>query len=460
MNRREFFKGSIGLGGALLAGEVSAGDIAGGRNGKKTVKEHPWWVKEIDRPAMKIDDSRYGRFDPRKNVFGSQMKYIGREKFIKLKRERREKIIRYLKEKKPGYRLEDRALSTAGWTLTRTGGVNKGMRSWTSPYGTSPKEYGREVEKFQGTPEEAALIVKRAARYFGAATVGIARLDRRHIFSKEYSFEETENGYREVEYEIVFEDVDEPYSTEDKLVIPNKCQYVIALSIQMSLDNIKCTPSAIEMAGASLGYSRAEFLVGALAEFIRALGYVAIPSVNDLGSSIAFAVDAGLGELGRSNRLVTPEFGPNVRLAKVITDLPMAIDKPISFGLKEFCKVCKLCAEHCPSGALSFEDEPSFKVRGEWNNPGHEAWFETAPNCLMYWDKTTTGCAMCITVCPWTKKDIALIHDIVKASSAKIPALDEFFVTMDGLFGYGKTRDPGKWWNLELPEYGIRPVEE
>jgi len=72
------------------------------------------------------------------------------------------------------------------------------------------------------------------------------------------------------------------------------------------------------MAGASLGYSRAESLIGALAEFIRAPGYVAIPSVNDLGSSIAFAVDAGPGELGRSNRLVTPDFGPNVRLAKVI----------------------------------------------------------------------------------------------------------------------------------------------
>ena len=104
MNRREFFKGSIGLGGALLAGKVSAGEIAVGRNGKRTAKEHPWWVKEIDTPVMKIDDSRYGRFDPKKSVFGSQMKYIGREKFIKLKRERREKIIRYLKEKKPGYR--------------------------------------------------------------------------------------------------------------------------------------------------------------------------------------------------------------------------------------------------------------------------------------------------------------------------------------------------------------------
>jgi len=459
MNRRDFFKGSVGLGGALLAGDISTAEALDGEKEGKPAKGHPWWVKEVDEPVMKIDDSVYGRFDPHKNVFGSQIKYIGREKFMKLKRESRQKIRQYIKEKKPGFRIEDRALGDAGWTLTRTGGVNKGMRSWTSPYGTSPKDYGEDIGKYEGSPEEAAILIKRAARYFGAATVGIARLDRRHIFSREFSYEETERGYRRVEYEIVFEDVDEPMAGEGKLVIPNKCQYVIALSIQMSLDNIKCTPSAIEMAGASLGYSRAEFLVGALAEFIRGLGYVAIPSVNDLGSSIAFAVDAGLGELGRSNRLVTPEFGPNVRLAKVITDLPMAVDKPISFGLKEFCKVCKLCAEHCPSGALSFEDEPSFKVRGEWNNPGHEAWFETSPNCLMYWDKTTTGCAMCITVCPWTKKNISLIHDIVKASSAKIPALDDFFVAMDGLFGYGRTRDPGRWWDLELPEYGIRPRE-
>ena len=284
---------------------------------------------------------------------------------------------------------------------------------------------------------------KAAARYFGAAITGITILDRRHINA-------VEGGKQ-----IVFEAVDGPYGTDEKNVIPDKCRYAIAMAVQMSLYNIQCSPTAISSAGSSMGYSRCEFLVAGLAEFIRGLGYVAIPSVNDLGSSVAIAYDAGVGEMARTNRLITPEYGPTVRLCKVITDLPLATDKPVDFGLLEFCKVCKRCAEACPSGCLSFDDEPSFKVKGEWNNPGHRAWFEDAPQCLAYWQESTSGCSICIAVCPWAKKDKTLIHEIVKASSAKIPVLDSLFTHMDRAFGYGQQKSVDMWWHLDLPEYGI-----
>ncbi len=48
-----------------------------------------------------------------------------------------------------------------------------------------------------------------------------------------------------------------------------------------------------------------------------------------------------------------------------------------------------------------------------------------------------------------------MIHEIVKATSAKIPALDRFFNAMDVAFGYGRQKNARKWWNLNLPEYGI-----
>ncbi|MBW2263354.1 MAG: reductive dehalogenase, partial [Deltaproteobacteria bacterium] len=216
-----------------------------------------------------------------------------------------------------------------------------------------------------------------------------------------------------------------------------------------------CSPTAIGSAGTTLGYSRCEMLVGGLAEFIRGLGYTAIPSVNDLGSSVAIAVDAGLGELARTNRLVTPEFGPNVRLAKVLTDLPLAVDGPVSFGVREFCRVCKRCAEACPAQCISYKDDPDFEVRGKWNNPGHEAWFEDAMKCLEFWSTSSCDCTTCIAVCPWSKKDRTMIHSIVKAAGARIPALDGLFTAMDGAFGYGRQRDPAAWWKLDMPEYGI-----
>lgn len=441
MNRRDFFKFGLGGVGAAAGGGLASDLDVSSSSPVGKLHGHPWWVKPIDEPKLAVDDKLYSRFDPRKSVFGSFAKYYGMDNLKKLRQRSREKTRKYYREKRPGYRLEDRALADAAWVISRLGGINRGTRSWNRKFISTPKQRG--VEKYDGSPEEAARLVKTAARYFGAAKVGITILDRRHIHAKERG------------KEIVFEVVDEPYGNEKKLVIPDRCKYVVALSVQMSLDNIQCSPTAISSAGSSMGYSRCEFLVAGLAEFIRGLGYVAIPSVNDLGSSVAVGVDAGLGELGRTNRLITPEFGPCVRLAKVITDLPMVIDKPIDFGLLEFCKVCKHCAEACPSKCLSFDDEPSFEVKGEWNNPGHQAWFENSPNCLAYWQESTSGCSICIAVCPWSKKDKTMIHEIVKASSAKIPVLGGFFTSMDKAFGYGRQKSAERWWKLNLSEYGI-----
>lgn len=441
MNRRDFFKFGAGGAGLAASGQLVTGSGILPSTTTSYGYDHPWWVKEINKPKMAIDDNVYSRFDSVKNVFGSQPKYFSMEKLRELRKRSQEKTQQYYRERRPGFRLQDRALGDAGWVISRLGGLNRGTRAWTSDSVRTPEQRG--VEKYEGSPEEAAQVVKSAARYFGAATVGITLLDRRHI----HATERRRN--------IVFEGVEQPYEEGEKLVIPEKCQYAIALTVQMAPDAVACSPSGIGSAGSSLGYSRCEFLVAGLAHFIRGLGYIAIPSVNDLGSSVAVAVDAGLGELGRTNRLITPEFGPMVRLCKVLTDMPLAMDKPVDFGLLEFCRVCKRCAEECPSNCLSFEDEPSFEVKGEWNNPGHQAWFEDSPQCLAYWSESTSGCSVCIAACPWTKKDKTMIHDIVKAASAKIPALDGFFTSMDTAFGYGKQKSAQQWWYLNFPEYGI-----
>lgn len=446
LNKREFFKYSLGGGSLILTGGLASCSGFAGSNEAQSRFAHPWWVEEVEEPLLAVDNGVYRKFESKNNVFGSFAKYVGPTKVMNLRRIRKERTEEYFAENRPGFRIEDRALAAASWTVSRTGGLNRGLRSWNRKSMRTPEQ--QMERKYKDSPQKAAHLVKQAARYFGAATVGIALLDRRHINAREF--------YRGHEVDIVFEHVEKPYAVEgEKLVIPEKCKYAISLSIQMSLDCIKTSPSAIGGAGAALGYSRAEFLVGSLAEFIRGLGYTAIPSVNDLGSSVAIAVDAGLGELGRTNRLITPEYGPNVRLAKVLTDLPMSTDKPIKFGPLEFCKVCKRCAEACPSKALSFKDEPDFEVRGPWNNPGHQAWFEDATKCLAYWSESTVGCSVCLAVCPWAKKDKTMVHSMVKAASAKMPFLDGVFTSLDKTFGYGEQKDSEKWWHLDLPEYGI-----
>jgi reductive dehalogenase len=228
-------------------------------------------------------------------------------------------------------------------------------------------------------------------------------------------------------------------------------KWVVAMAIPMDLDLLSRAPTSLGDAATGLGYSHSAFAVASLAEFIRGLGYQAIPSVNDTALSVPFAVEAGIGELSRLNKLVTPEFGPAVRLCKVFTDLPMACDKPVDFGLVEFCKKCKKCAEACPSRALSFDDEPSFKTRGPWNNPGHKAWFEDSYKCFRYWQKVDNGCGICLASCPYTKGSQAWIHSVVKATAAVTPAADGFFRIMDNAFGYGRRHDPEQWWTKDPP---------
>jgi reductive dehalogenase len=165
---------------------------------------------------------------------------------------------------------------------------------------------------------------------------------------------------------------------------------------------------------------------------------------------------AGLGELSRFNRLISPEFGPMVRVFKMLTDLPVATDKPINAGILEFCKHCKKCAEACPSGALSFETEPTWDIVGGFNNPGHKAWFDDAVKCMTYWrEGAATNCGICFAVCPFAKKDQAWVHSWVKAGISTVPAMDGFFRSMDDAFGYGAQKDNEEWWYLDLPELGI-----
>jgi epoxyqueuosine reductase QueG len=62
------------------------------------------------------------------------------------------------------------------------------------------------------------------------------------------------------------------------------------------------------------------------------------------------AVSCGMGQIGRSNLLLTPEFGPHQRLGAIITEAVLKPDAPKNFDL---CDNCGKCAEACPSRALS-----------------------------------------------------------------------------------------------------------
>jgi ferredoxin len=80
----------------------------------------------------------------------------------------------------------------------------------------------------------------------------------------------------------------------------------------------------------------------------------------------AFA--AGLGELGWSRMLLTPQFGPRQRLMMVLTDAPLEPD-PLYAG-PQLCDRCMLCVKDCAGCALSRTASEKFTVAGreiEWS---------------------------------------------------------------------------------------------
>ena len=110
---------------------------------------------------------------------------------------------------------------------------------------------------------------------------------------------------------------------------------------------------------------------------------------------IPFAISAGLGELGRMNRMVNPIFGGNVRLGAVLTDLPLAVDKPIDFGLQKFCEKCKKCATSCPANAISKADQPYRETADPRQIPGKKVYFENNRACVDWQANKDLYCSIC-----------------------------------------------------------------
>ena len=61
----------------ILAGDTQCSLPSDKAPGSKPRSGHPWWVREVDKPLLDIDDRVYNKFNPRANVFGSFSKYVG-----------------------------------------------------------------------------------------------------------------------------------------------------------------------------------------------------------------------------------------------------------------------------------------------------------------------------------------------------------------------------------------------
>ncbi len=331
---------------------------------------------------------------------------------------------------RPGYRLTDQALVNASWRLEReyalgVRGGRMGMYAWDWDGKFSFPHAPQGLKIDSGNPSSTTHWIKRAAKLFGASLVGVCKLDRRWVYSKAYNF--SPEG-----------------PVEDDIDIPPEIKYAVAIAVEMDYDAINCSPAYPASAACGTGYSQMAFTAGLLAQFIRGLGFKAIPCGNDTACSIPIAIDAGLGEMARNGLLVTPKYGPRVRLAKVLTDLPLVPDRPIEFGVWDFCLMCEKCAKKCPSKSIMF-GPPSPDPHNISNREGVHVWHINAETCLQFWADNGCDCGNCIRSCPFNKPP-GIWHDWVRWGISNTPWLNKMFLWGDDAFGYGRKKSPDRFW--------------
>lgn len=181
-----------------------------------------------------------------------------------------------------------------------------------------------------------------------------------------------------------------------------------------------------------------------LAQYIKNLGYRAYASMNDSALAIPIAIQAGLGEYGRNGLLITPEFGPRLRVGRVYTDLPLVADRPRTFGVKQFCDQCRRCADACPVKAIPF-DPPSAVRHDRSNLIGVTKWTVNAARCFGFWVNQNTDCSICIRVCPFNRDYSRWYNRWWRTLAAT--RLRGWLERADRWFGRGERVPASQWWD-------------
>ena len=278
------------------------------------------------------------------------------------------------------------------------------------------------VRKIEASAAENSADVKRAGKFLGADLVGICEYDERWVYTHNYSR------------------IKQQAKPTD---LPTDLPNVVVIANEMHHETIKTVPSALSGAATGQGYSKDIIAVLSLTQYIRNLGYRAVASLNDTALSIPLAIQAGLGQYGRHGLLITPEYGPRVRIAKIFTDLPLNPDEPIDFGVTEFCNVCRRCSNACPVKAIP-QDEPSTERHSISNLSGVKKWTINADKCFKFWTNQGTDCSICIRVCPYNK-DMTQWHHKAWRWLAGTP-LRGLALWLDIKLKYGERKTATWWW--------------
>lgn len=184
-------------------------------------------------------------------------------------------------------------------------------------------------------------------------------------------------------------------------------QYAVTLGVRLSdavIDKIGSGPTKMYFAhyrsvNALLDACALRCVIMLQREGFMALAVPASQTINNAAIAGDFAHKtaanlAGLGFVGKSGLFVTKQFGPRVRFATVLTDMPLD-----SGNMTEpQCGDCRECVSACPCGAITGAQWEKGMARDE---------IVDAALCSRYmkdkYQRIGRGsvCGICMAVCPF-----------------------------------------------------------
>ena len=144
-------------------------------------------------------------------------------------------------------------------------------------------------------------------------------------------------------------------------------------------------------------------------DFIESQGYSALPiaasqstntdkdAYRGVFSHKTAAVLAGLGFIGKNALFITPQYGSKVRLATVLTDMPLTPEQPI---ITKGCGSCEICKNACPAKAISGNNyvygEPRDTILDARRCSEHMKTYKDIGRGAV--------CGICMSVCPHNQR--------------------------------------------------------
>jgi len=267
----------------------------------------------------------------------------------------------------------------------------------------APQKKQVDIEKFTTT-------LSGMIRFYGGSDVGFIPLKPHHFYS--HKGRHARNWG---------EKTDQTHKTAIVIVVP------------MRVPMIKQGPTSTVIQESAQKYVEAAKISNIAAAYIRQFGFQA-RAHNDANYEtlcVPLAVESGIGELGRMGIFMHKIHGPCVRLAIITTqmDLPASLPTPC-LHMENFCKICKKCADNCPSGSIPHGPEPRSRNIRHWSIDQEK--------CFSYWKTIGSDCGMCISVCPYTKPD-TLVHRLVRFYISRNVLNQKIALFMDDLL-YGRRK--------------------